>query len=322
MAPPSSTLPFLTAYDPVGAVSGSIDPLGSLRAYEALADLLLPGITTITDRSRYLSMLCAALAAAEKYRDFHAGPTGVAERRAATQPFERLWALACVSVEEKNAAATSRLRGVTRARAQIAALLQSGQAATPKFELLKYQGRTGGASTYWVTLRSAELVAENGALTDEGNNLARFFPALPLSAGELARLCDPKRALMVSVDLATLREWGTLCQLAAARKDEKKELGQALVLNDRRDVVARALKRYSDDRALPDHWKIQALCRLCKYLDKDERSELLGLRQAVDGIERLSGFMILCSTLVRDRSLVGNFGKRRHSSGSSGAEVL
>jgi len=50
-------LPFLTAYDSLGGSSGSIDPLGALQTYGALADLLLPGVTTVTNRSRYLSML-------------------------------------------------------------------------------------------------------------------------------------------------------------------------------------------------------------------------------------------------------------------------
>jgi hypothetical protein len=61
-------LPFLTAYDQLGGSSGSIDPLGALQTYGMLADLLLPGVTTITTRSRYLSMLRAALATAEKHR--------------------------------------------------------------------------------------------------------------------------------------------------------------------------------------------------------------------------------------------------------------
>jgi hypothetical protein len=45
--------PLLTAYDPLGGTSGSIDPLGAMQTYGALADLLLPGISTITTRSRY-----------------------------------------------------------------------------------------------------------------------------------------------------------------------------------------------------------------------------------------------------------------------------
>src|SRR5438067_1703898 len=82
-----AVLPFLTAYD----------PLGALQSYGSLADLLLPGVTTITTRSRYLSMLCAALANAESLRSFLPGAPGLAQRRKAVEPFERLWALACVA---------------------------------------------------------------------------------------------------------------------------------------------------------------------------------------------------------------------------------
>ena len=74
-------LPFLTAYDPLGGSTGSIDPLGALQAYGSLADLLLPGVTTITTRSRYLSMLCAALANAEKHRQMLPGASGLSQSR-------------------------------------------------------------------------------------------------------------------------------------------------------------------------------------------------------------------------------------------------
>ncbi|XXY54835.1 hypothetical protein WME91_27265 [Sorangium sp. So ce269] len=87
------SLPFLTAYAPAVVAADSVDPLGSLRAYVALAELLLPGVITVTVRARYLSMVCAALALVEEY-----GETGVeaALRRRATCPYERLWALACM----------------------------------------------------------------------------------------------------------------------------------------------------------------------------------------------------------------------------------
>jgi hypothetical protein len=45
---------FLTAYDPQGKSAGSIDPPGALVSCGALADRLLPNVTTVTSRSRYL----------------------------------------------------------------------------------------------------------------------------------------------------------------------------------------------------------------------------------------------------------------------------
>src|SRR4029079_7873335 len=109
-------LPFLTEYDPLGGSSGSIDPLGALQTYGLLADLLLPGVTTITTRSRYLSMLCAALANAEYCRSFLPGAWGLRQRRKAVEPFERLWALACVAAGKNgHHGAADGLRGVSYA---------------------------------------------------------------------------------------------------------------------------------------------------------------------------------------------------------------
>ena len=38
-------LPFLTAYDPLGGSSGSMDPLGALQTYSFACGFLLPGVT-------------------------------------------------------------------------------------------------------------------------------------------------------------------------------------------------------------------------------------------------------------------------------------
>lgn len=121
-------LPFLTAFDSISTNSGSIDPLGALQTYVALADLLLPGVTTITNRSRYLSMLCAALKNIENpenHRRFPPGPIGVAERRKAVEPFERLWVVACVAArEQQHAGAADRLLGITYAVDALSAMPQ------------------------------------------------------------------------------------------------------------------------------------------------------------------------------------------------------
>jgi hypothetical protein len=56
---------FWSAYDPLDMASSSIDLLGIQPGYVALADKLLPGFTTVTTSLRYVSMLCAAVQAAE-----------------------------------------------------------------------------------------------------------------------------------------------------------------------------------------------------------------------------------------------------------------
>src|SRR5262245_56182461 len=125
-------LPFLTAYDPLGGTSGSIDPLGAMQTYGALADLLLPGISTITTRSRYLAMLCRALRNVEVHQSLPPGASGLAERRKAVEPFERLWALACVAARDRGlAGAVDGLRGISYAERAYRDFTQRGSRVTP-----------------------------------------------------------------------------------------------------------------------------------------------------------------------------------------------
>ncbi|CAN0503974.1 unnamed protein product, partial [Phaeothamnion confervicola] len=167
-------LPFLTAYDPFGATAGSIDPLGALQPYVAMADRLLPGTSTITTRSRYLSMLCAALANAEKHRTFSSGSSGFTERRQAVEPFERLWALACVAARENGVdGAADGLRGVTATERRYRHYAANNEPIDLAFKLLKYQGRTGAVGTYWTSIVGSDLAdPDSGALTAEGRELA------------------------------------------------------------------------------------------------------------------------------------------------------
>ena len=159
-------LPFVTAYDPIGGSSGSIDPLGALQ--------MLPGVTTITTRSRYLSMPCAALANAERDRHLLPGASGLAQPRKAVEPFERLWAVACVSAREAgNEGAADGLRGITYAEKSYQTFSTNGERVNCDFPFLKYQSRTGAVGTYWTALVGGQLVhADSGSLAQEGQELA------------------------------------------------------------------------------------------------------------------------------------------------------
>jgi hypothetical protein len=277
-------LPFLTAYNPLGGSSGSIDPLGALQTYGSLADLLLPGVTTITTRSRYLSMLCAALANAEKHRRLLPGASGLSQRRKAVEPFERLWALACVAASENgHEGAADGLRGITYAEKSYSYFASGGKKVNCDFPLLKFQSRTGAVGTYWTAMVGGQLVnADCGVLTAEGNELAEHFRELPLDGKDQARFADPEIAHRVSLPLEELTEWSEHCHLQAASPKERQQLGEALTADDRRECISRALTMMANK--IPDEWNTGALNRLGKILKSLPRAVELGLPVIIDAI--------------------------------------
>lgn len=78
-------LPVISAWDPRATSSGSLDPLGALRAYTAIATTLLPGATTITTRPAILLGSVRVSACSMSYPTHHTGarPDG----RAASESF-------------------------------------------------------------------------------------------------------------------------------------------------------------------------------------------------------------------------------------------
>ncbi|MHB1423869.1 MAG: hypothetical protein ACYC3I_11870 [Gemmataceae bacterium] len=277
-------LPFLTAYDPLGGSSGSIDPLGALQTYGSLADLLLPGVTTITTRSRYLSMLCTALANAGEYRQFLPGASGLAQRRKAVEPFERLWALACFAAREAGYdGAADGLRGISYAEKSYRYFTANGNKVTCDFQLLKYQSRTGAVGTYWTALVGGQLVyGDSGSLAVEGQELSKQFPELPLESRDRVRIADPESAHRVSLPLDDLLEWSEECHLQAAGRRERQQLGEALTADDRRGCVSRALVMMHD--GIPDVWGTKHLERLERKLKTIPRAVELGLPVVIDAI--------------------------------------
>jgi hypothetical protein len=279
---------FLSAYDPQGKTSGSIDPLGVLQNYLQLADLLLPGITTVTRRSRYVSMLCSAIANAEDRGDLPPGPVGLTRRRKAVEPFERLWALACVAAREKgHENAADGLRGVTYAQRALPAF--RGDNVSPAFDFLKYQERTGAIGTYWTALVAWHLInGDTGELLPDGKRLAKEFETPPLTEKALARLADPLKAADVKLPRNDLLGWARHCHLAAAGAIEKQLLRDLLVGQASRGCVARALLGLG--RKLPAQWNVSAWRQLKRKLATDNEASRNDLPVVIEAMCALEAF--------------------------------
>ena len=188
-------------------------------------------------------MLCAALHLAESHRRFQTGAAGLAERRKAVEPFERLWALACIAATNNGVPlASDGLRGVTYVEKTLRHFSNNGKRITAEFPLLKHQARTGAVGTYWAVIVSAQLVNQlSGELTHEGRQLAREFPEPPLSTKDQKQFVDPPYSHRASTTLEDLMEWSKACHLAAAGTEERRMLGDALTANERRECVANDL---------------------------------------------------------------------------------
>jgi hypothetical protein len=229
-------------------------------------------------------MLCAALANVEEHRHLLSGASGLAQRRRAVEPFERLWALACVGAREAGSSgAADGLRGISYAEKSYRTFATSGKKVNCDFQLLKYQSRTGAVGTYWTALVGGELVhGDSGVLADEGQQLAEQFPELPLQSRDQAMLADPESAHRVSLPLEDLLEWSEKCHLQAATGQERQQLGDALTADDRRECVRQGLVMMQD--VIPDVWETKHLERLRKKLTAIRQAVELGVPVVLDAI--------------------------------------
>jgi hypothetical protein len=231
-------------------------------------------------------MLCRALRNAEIEQKFPPGASGLTQRRKAVEPFERLWALACVAAHEQGASgAVDGLRGISYAEKAYRDFTNRGSRVTPDFKMLKYQGRTGGVGTYWTTLVGGELVdPDTGALIQEGVELGDEFPQPPLEEREVAKLARPASAHRVAMSTEDLAGWAEECHLSVATPREKDRLTEALTADDRRESVAQALGSLALEEGLPDTWDVPWLLLLKKQLARIITAERLGLPAVVQAV--------------------------------------
>jgi hypothetical protein len=218
---------FWTSFDPLDLASGSIDVLGFQGAYMALANKLLPGFTTVTTSPRYVSMLCAAVAAAETAYP-GTGDTTIRIRQArmgAVKSYERAWALAC-GLAARNSAigdkAVNGLRGIRYVFRRLDELSSRERSIrTSSFNLLANQVRYGGIGAYSALMEDGHLASMRSVtLRPLGAKLAESFPV----PGEGLVVWDEERPL----SLDGLCEWGDDCHLGDFTRDEGRCLATAL----------------------------------------------------------------------------------------------
>lgn len=217
---------FWTAYDPLDLATDSIDPLGFLAGYVRLADQLLPGVTTVTNVPRYVSLLCAAAAHAEKaVSEDSLGPR---ERRRArlahVKAFERAWALGCALASRDPEVGEAAVQGLRGIRSIERRLKTDGTAAIAldSFNMLTNQERYGCWGVYASMAESCHLLSiDDVELTAPGRAIAATFPPPFFKITPDAVITRSK-----------LRDWGLRAHLAGLQNkwasSERKAIREAL----------------------------------------------------------------------------------------------
>jgi len=221
---------FWSAFDPLDVESGSIDPMGFLRGYLALADRLLPGLTTVTGVPRYASMICAgaAVAAAQvPATDDLRGAKLRQKRLVLLKAYERAWALACglAARDPKiGSVALEGVRGVSYVKRRLDALTPTTKnIRSSSFNLLSNQVRYGGIGIYSGFLESCHLLTSSDlSLRPSGERLGGAFPAPPPEIAD--QVCDEDAPL----PCAALAAWGAEAHPGALKRSEGRWLAEAL----------------------------------------------------------------------------------------------
>jgi hypothetical protein len=286
-------LPVISAWDPRATSSDSIDPLGALRAYTSMAEFLLPGVTTITSRVRYLSWVCLGLYLLDEVGGAPTGGTAGRSRRQRLLPWERFLALATAySAKSTNAAADAPawrgLRGISYVRRAV----EQKQRST-RYELLSNQAGVGGIGTYWVTLVHGGLVDNlSAALTDQGRRLAEAVLQQPIKANDRSRLRGVLADENVAFTEQELERWGTHLSLdvSTASKAEITILHDALLEPPTQRRLSKAIAHAPQARSR--HRSFKQLEKGLKQQDDDPASTMAAVMNLARAFESVHAYLL------------------------------
>jgi hypothetical protein len=301
----SLPFPVISSWDPRASSSGSIDPLGALRAYNSIAGFLFPGVTTITTRVRYLSWLCAGLRLLDEVDGAPAGGTAARSRRQRLLAWERFLVLAtgyyaAESGVPRDAPVWRGLRGISYVRNAI------GQGTTTtEFELLKNQSGVGGVGTYWVTMVHGGLVADMSAeLTDRGGALADEF-LKRLGAPVRSKLCKILAGEVPQFSKGDLVRWGKIVSLDAstASATEIRGLRDALIEPKAQRLMSRTIGTVKAPTSNQDTFK--RLERALKKERDDTAVRMAAVMELTRSFERVHAGLLDQFDRIRSLNLRG-----------------
>lgn len=223
---------YWTIYTALEGANEPTDPLHFEMYVRRLGDLLLPGLTSRTQRLRYLSMICAGIEVTGQGRT-------VRERRRAFLPFERGWALAMTIAMNGELQGPSSGRGRPPLKPEFRGFMGSrrvlahfakirGRLETPPsdYVLLSSQESQGALGSYLVALCEFGFVHRDSLrLTARGQELARAFDP-HLRGAQLSRLAEQR-----PVKCSTLARLGAQLALNVPPTAAERQITKAAIFD-------------------------------------------------------------------------------------------
>ncbi|MFH1021814.1 MAG: hypothetical protein V1809_00320 [Planctomycetota bacterium] len=270
---------FLTSYDPSDLPGASIDPLGFERGYLFLADKILPGLTNVASRPRYIALLCAGSQLSGD-QDNRSEREQILHRQETILRLERFWALANVLARPDKSGG---VRGVTYAQDYLKELQRRGDTRTTAgYRLLSRQTQYGGIGMYANVADGMHFFNRDDFILTPalGEVAAEAFQEETKLPGSI------RRAIIDDTDvpLTTLTDWGERAHVEAEVKPREAAcLDEALNYNDVRSRMAGLLRNHPAKNA--EETELDRLARVLRTLKRNGQHQDLH-----EGIECILAF--------------------------------
>ncbi len=272
--PPGPTMlsiqPFLTAYDPSDLPGSSVDPLGFDRGYALLADKILPGLTNVASRPRYLSAFCGAIFVSDQRSGADAVPRAARARRTeAVLKLERFWALGCVRAsDDEKSLSTEGVRGI-RDIGRAMPRINEARETNADFRLLSRQATYGMLGIYGSVAENLKLVDREalGFPSELGEQLGHAFVRETAMPNALQKAVVEDDGV---VNLTTLEKWAAAAHIAGKPlAEEARALFTAYQASDIRARMGALLSEYPplDEEAELD--RLKRISAALAGLDRD-----------------------------------------------------
>lgn len=265
--------------DPENSEASSKDPLGTETFAGELGDLILPGLTSLTRRIRYVTLICFWL----RFIKEDIRKEGAQETLDYIKNFEKLNAYSIVKSYKNNQKQTDGLLGKTYAQACVDKGIDTFQIDRKHYPFLVNHGVTGAFGNYKVLLKALKFVEENDEfkLTPNGEDLAK---ELQVSDKEwLKNILKNSKVPSRSKQFMRFAEVSGLCNF---KPSEKQRLKSALLAHSIRKTSFLLIKSNKSNKKESEFDTLSAIAK--HKVNNDDEKKVTTIGDYITRFERLN----------------------------------